>query len=714
MRARAIAGTLLLIALAHCVNVTKAQTPQGFNYQAVVRNGSGNPVANQTVSIKLTLLNSTGTVYYSESKTESTNAQGVLNHIVGSGTLLNGSFTTIPWSSGDIYIKVEIDPAGGTSYTQMGDPTKIESVPYALYADKVSEVNSSPDAAIDDPIFVVKNKDGQIVFAVYQTGVRVYVEDTQIKGARGGFAVGGLTNQSKYQLEYFRITPDSARIWVNEAAKGARGGFAIGGLTNQGKGSTDQFLDLTKNNYLIGQQAGKNITTGLYNSFMGYQSGQANTTGSNNVFIGFQTGLSNQTGANNVAVGNLAGSLGTAGTCNVFIGDSSGHGNTNSYNVFLGKGSGKFNTGQYNAFLGYQAGLKNTGGTSNVFIGNQAGFYNTTGGYNTFLGFKAGYTLSTNSYNTYLGYQAGANSKDGDFNVVIGPYSGYNNNGDYNIFIGYESGYNNISGADSRYSKWNTFIGYQSGKGNTTGWHNLIIGYQAGLSNQTATNQFFIGNNSGENLTVGYGNTFVGHLTGQKSTDCSNNTFIGYQVGYNNLTGNNNTYIGYGAGLKSTGSNNILIGYLTGYNNTAGSGNVFIGNSAGYSETGSNLLYIDNSSSSTPLIYGDFSNDSLVVNGKLRVNGNMSLPIVTVSSNTTLGASHYTVLVNANVIITLPAANMSAGKVYIIKKITSTAGSVTIDGNGSETIDGATTQTISTQWQKIVVQSNGTSWFIIN
>ncbi len=110
--------------------------------------------------------------------------------------------------------------------------------------DKV-EVVSDPNLVEEIPIFAVKNKLGQTVFAVYQSGVRVYVEDAAIKGAKGGFAIGGITNQTKQEVEYFRITPDSARIYINQTPtgiKGAKGGFAIGGITNQTKGATSQNL----------------------------------------------------------------------------------------------------------------------------------------------------------------------------------------------------------------------------------------------------------------------------------------------------------------------------------------------------------------------------------------------------------------------------------------------------------------------------------------
>ncbi len=110
-------------------------------------------------------------------------------------------------------------------------------------------VQGESTALPEDPIFEVKNKDGKVVFGVYNEGVRVYVDDSPTaKGAKGGFAVGGLTNQTKEGgLEYFRITPDSARIYIKDTItpKGAKGGFAVGGLTNQTKGSRVSYLKIT-------------------------------------------------------------------------------------------------------------------------------------------------------------------------------------------------------------------------------------------------------------------------------------------------------------------------------------------------------------------------------------------------------------------------------------------------------------------------------------
>jgi len=95
---------------------------------------------------------------------------------------------------------------------------------------------------------------------------------------------------------------------------------------------------------------------------------------------------------------------------------------------------------------------------------------------------------------------------------------------------------------------------------------------------------------------------------------------------------------------------------------------------------------------------------------------NILMPITGTAktANYTATGDDYTILCNASggdFTITLPAASGVTGIVYNIKSIS--AGSVTVDGNASETIDGATTQVISTQYDSIMVQCDGSNWHII-
>jgi hypothetical protein len=228
-----------------------SQSPQGFNYQAVVRNAGGQIVKEQAVGLRLTLLqgSETGTAVYSETHQVTTNALGLVSMVVGRGTVESGDFSKIDWEDGPYYLKVEADLTGGSNYESLG-VSALMSVPYALQAGTVGSLTrlevQGDDPDSDSALFVVRRKDGQTVFAVYNEGVRIYVDTAgTAKGPRGGFAIGGFGMVKGAGQEYMRVTPDSVRIYINDAStKDPRGGFAIGGY-DMGKGVTREYLRVT-------------------------------------------------------------------------------------------------------------------------------------------------------------------------------------------------------------------------------------------------------------------------------------------------------------------------------------------------------------------------------------------------------------------------------------------------------------------------------------
>ena len=114
-----------------------AQAPDKMSYQSVIRNSGGELVTNQSVGVRISLLqgSATGTVVYREtfSPKPQTNANGLLSLDVGSGTADTGTFSSINWAAGPYFVKTETDPAGGTNYT-ITATSQLLSVPYALYA----------------------------------------------------------------------------------------------------------------------------------------------------------------------------------------------------------------------------------------------------------------------------------------------------------------------------------------------------------------------------------------------------------------------------------------------------------------------------------------------------------------------------------------------------------------------------------------------------
>ena len=85
-----------------------------------------------------------------------------------------------------------------------------------------------------------------------------------------------------------------------------------------------------------------------------------------------------------------------------------------------------------------------------------------------------------------------------------------------------------------------------------------------------------------------------------------------------------NTIIGYQAATNGTGDDNTLIGSQAGSTQTTADGTIKIGYQAGQNDNTSNVLFIDNSNDATPLIWGDFSTDSLIFNGAVTFGSDVS------------------------------------------------------------------------------------------
>ncbi|MDG0972652.1 MAG: hypothetical protein P8O07_00695 [Crocinitomicaceae bacterium] len=115
---------------------TFAQAPQGVNYQAVIRDNVGAVLTNQAVGLKVAILQSSpsGSAVYEESFTPTTSQFGLVNVVIGQGTIISGDFATIDWSAGPYFAEISADETGGTSYSILGTQ-QLMSVPYALYAE---------------------------------------------------------------------------------------------------------------------------------------------------------------------------------------------------------------------------------------------------------------------------------------------------------------------------------------------------------------------------------------------------------------------------------------------------------------------------------------------------------------------------------------------------------------------------------------------------
>ncbi len=130
--------TFFIIALFLAV-IVSAQAPQSFRYQAVARDNSGKVLANQAVSFRISII--AGSISepaeYSELHAGiRTNAFGLVELEIGRGIPVIGTFPAINWGANTHFVKIEIDPNGGSAYQEISI-SQLLSVPYALHARSV-------------------------------------------------------------------------------------------------------------------------------------------------------------------------------------------------------------------------------------------------------------------------------------------------------------------------------------------------------------------------------------------------------------------------------------------------------------------------------------------------------------------------------------------------------------------------------------------------
>ena len=347
--------------------------------------------------------------------------------------------------------------------------------------------------------------------------------------------------------------------------------------------------------------------------------------GTQGVLIGKQAGYRGSYSNHQVAIGTSSNSGGAAYSKSAAIGigvNSNYNGSDNTTSVGASTGNNSPSSYTNSAFFGYAAG--HSGGNNSVFVGYEAGKSDgvqlvsdtvavgyqaltalTTGAGNTAVGHQAGNALTTNSQNTLFGYQVIAGGSD---NTAFGYQAMNSVSGDTrkNIAVG------SLAGVRTGVSVGNVFVGYNAGNGGR-GDNNIFLGESAGMGSTGSDN-------------IGFGGQTGRNATGTR------NVWLGRNIGYIPGSVSYSVVVGYDA---KEAENVVAVGYQAGNSSSAYS--VFLGYQAGASETNDNRLYIENSNSATPLIYGEFDNDILRVNGTLQVNDPASTGYAFPTATGTLG-----------------------------------------------------------------------------
>jgi hypothetical protein len=112
--------------------------PRGFSYQAVARDASGQLLNRRNVSVRFALRGATpqGQILYAETHSVQTDEFGLFALTIGRGTPVAGQFSAVSWTSGPIFLQVEMDASGGQNFVSMAT-VELLTVPFAMVADTV-------------------------------------------------------------------------------------------------------------------------------------------------------------------------------------------------------------------------------------------------------------------------------------------------------------------------------------------------------------------------------------------------------------------------------------------------------------------------------------------------------------------------------------------------------------------------------------------------
>lgn len=357
---------LFIILTALISGSVQAQSPEAISYQAIARNAGGSPIINQNVSLFISIRTqiSGGIVLYSEVQNTTTNAFGLLTINIGQGTPVIGSLSSINWNGGPRFLQVDMDPAGGSAYVNLGSQ-QLLSVPYALYAKSAGNSWSvSGNSGIAANQFLGTTDFNPLRFRVNNISAGV---------------IEGIENNTSFGMQSLTST------------SGGGGNTAIGFMSQNGAVSSS--ANTSAGSHSLAQNA-----TGYLNTAIGYNTLQTLVSGGNCTAIGAGAMRYAHNGVSNTSISNTAVGAG----------------------ALAGTNSPSANTGKFNTAVGVSALNTNSSGEMNTSVGVASLNENTTGSYNTVMGYGGFPFNSSGSFNTVIGAMTNQGSTGGNSNTIIG------------------------------------------------------------------------------------------------------------------------------------------------------------------------------------------------------------------------------------------------------------------------------------------------------
>ncbi len=616
-----------------------SQTPQGLNFQTILRDNSGKVLSNRNANIRISLLQGgvNGVVAFSEEHRAASNEFGLVNAIIGYGFPVINRFDKIDWSTGSYFLKIEIDPSGGTNY-ELNSISPLLSVPYALYSEKVN-LKAGPGIAYNGN--TISAKDSSAINEIQSLSL----VNNELSLSKGGGTItlpvgsdnwGSQTVQTNFSLKGNGTSGNPLSLNENSVSTE----FILNGSIKKEDLEAGIIQDYSAGPGIridgglitnIGDLSPANeLQTLSYNN----NTHELSISGGNTIVFpaGITSKITDLEGKTYIDVEKLSGDhlirFGIEGEelmtlkKNAF-GSTQLHFEGPGSNLFIGRDAGLqndarvFDLGFGNSYVGQYSGVYNTKGSRNVGLGTYSLWGNKLGKNNVAIGYEALLLGEEGSSNCAIGFRAMNNYQKGNNNIAIGSNTlmlanGGNNNiaigvyaqafcqnrnglisiGDSTLFNNGTNGANSIQGID------NIAIGSKSMYSNTKGSENIAVGTLSLYNNMTGDRNTAVGvgglfdNTQGHSNTAigyhamfandsGYANVALGSNALSANVDGALNIAIGSTSMFGNMNGNVNTAVGSGTLFANeSGSYNTAIGYNCLHDNYTGINNTAIGSEA--------------------------------------------------------------------------------------------------------------------------------------
>jgi len=252
---------LTILSVLFCAITFAQSVPQGINYQAVARDGSGDVLMNQALTIQFSVISdiTTSAVSWQETHTVNTNDYGLYTAIIGQGIATSvgssATFDVIDWGASNHLLKVEVD--FGNGFVDMGT-TAFMSVPYALHSANLGSASSVTysigDTAQGGIVFYVSpdGKNGLVAATVDQSTYSSWFDASDFISSPLNHTLEGQKFldwrlPTKYELNqmYLNIGPGNA------LGLGNIGGFAF---VNYWSSSENDYFNAWEQEFYFGYQ----------------------------------------------------------------------------------------------------------------------------------------------------------------------------------------------------------------------------------------------------------------------------------------------------------------------------------------------------------------------------------------------------------------------------------------------------------------------------